>query len=248
MTGIVVALAMVSAVFATSLLSGIFGMAGGLILLWLLFFLLPVGTAIAVHGIIQVVSNASRAVISRRYIDWRIGGFAVLGLGLAAALFFLVRYTPNLAVVQIVIGLMPILVWIPRRWLALDAARWPQAMLCGFISGSLSVGVGVSGPTIDIFFIRTAMDRRRIIATKSLIQVLSHFIKVLFYFEATLVLSGNDWWLVAAAAPIAVLGTRTGNVILQRLTDDGFRSWTRWIVTAVGAVYLVRGIMLLLSP
>jgi hypothetical protein len=29
------------------------------------------------------------------------------------------------------------------------------------------------------------------------------------------------------------------------MTDANFRTWTKWIVTATGAVYLVQGLMLL---
>ncbi|WIX33405.1 hypothetical protein QO259_01735 [Salinicola sp. JS01] len=38
------------------------------------------------------------------------------------------------------------------------------------------------------------------------------------------------------------MGTRSGNLILNRLSDGGFRTWTRWIVTVVGGYYLVRGL------
>ena len=53
------------------------------------------------------------------------------------------------------------------------------------------------------------------------------------------------WILVAIAAPFAIAGTNLGYRILQRLSDDGFRRWTRWIVTMLGIFYLMRGILLL---
>ena len=59
-------------VFLTSTLSGVFGMAGGLVLLAILFTILPVATAIAVQGAIQIVANGSRAWFSREHIDWRV--------------------------------------------------------------------------------------------------------------------------------------------------------------------------------
>ena len=45
----------------TAFLSGIFGMAGGLVLMGLLAWLLPVTTALALHGTIQFASNIWRA-------------------------------------------------------------------------------------------------------------------------------------------------------------------------------------------
>ncbi|QYO77253.1 TSUP family transporter [Devosia salina] len=232
-------------VFLTSTLSGVFGMAGGLVLLAVLLAMLPVATAIAVQGAIQIVANGSRAWFSREHIDWRVLGVICLGLAAAALALYILRYTPDLATVCIAIGLMPILVWIPKHWLALDASKPHHAFLCGFLGGGLNLAVGASGPTVDIFFIRTLMDRRKIIATKAATQVISHAAKVMFYGGLATAMSGNDWLLVVIAAPFAVAGTNLGYHILQRMSDDGFRAWTRWVVTGIGLFYLGRGILLL---
>lgn len=233
-------------VFLTSTLSGVFGMAGGLVLLGILLAILPVGTAIAVQGAIQIIANGSRAFFSRAFIDWRILGFICLGLVAAGVVLWLVRYTPDLATVCIAIGLMPILVWIPKDWLALDASKPLHAFVCGLLGGGLNLAVGVSGPTVDIFFIRTTMDRRTIIATKAATQVASHASKVVFYWGAASVLTPSEWIAIALAAPFAIAGTSAGHWILQRLTDADFRKWTRWVVTAIGMFYMARGISLLI--
>ena len=75
----------VGVVFITSTISGVFGMAGGMLLLAGLLTILPVATAIALQGAIQIVANGSRAWFSRAFIDWRILGTICLGL-LAAAI------------------------------------------------------------------------------------------------------------------------------------------------------------------
>lgn len=243
---IAIAAALLLAVFFTSMLSGVFGMAGGLVLLAILLLLLPVGTAIAVQGAIQLIANGSRAWMSRAYIDWRVLTIMTLGLVSIGIVLFIVRYTPDLATVCIVIGLLPVLLWIPQSWLALDASKPAHAYLCGVLGGGVNLAVGVAGPTIDMFFIRTAMDRRTIIATKAAAQVVNHSAKIVFYWNATTMLSVADWTWVALAAPFAVAGTSAGHWILQRLTDANFRAWTRLIVTAIGIFYLLRGISLLI--
>lgn len=235
------------AVFLTSTLSGVFGMAGGLVLLAVMLAMMPVATAIAVQGAIQIIANGSRAWFSRAHIDWRILFTICLGLAAAAVLLYLLRYTPDLATVCIAIGVMPILVWIPRRWLALDASRPVHGFFCGLLGGGLNLAVGVSGPTVDTFFIRTQMDRRKVIATKAATQVVSHASKVVFYGATAGAMGGDDWLLVLIAAPFAVAGTNLGFHILQRMTDDGFRKWTRFVVTAIGIFYLARGLSLLLG-
>lgn len=243
---LIIFIGMAVTVFLTSLLSGIFGMAGGLILLWVLLFLYPVGTAIAIQGVIQMVSNGSRAWFSRRYIDWRILSILCAGVAVSAVILFLTNYTPSLIVVLIGVGLMPILVWLPVNRLQLDASRPSHAFLAGLLSGAMTISVGVAGPTIDIFFIRTQMDRRKIIATKASIQTLSHLTKIAFYWDAASSLPTVDTIAVLIAAPVAILGALAGNGILQKMTDANFRAWTRWVVTGVGAVYLAQGLMKLI--
>lgn len=232
-------------VFLTSALSGIFGMAGGLVLLWFLLVLFPATMAIAVHGFIQLTANASRSWLSRRFIEWRIVALMTCGVVVAALGLLLVNYTPNIVTVSLLIGLMPILVWMPKTWFHFDASRTSHALGCGFVAGALTIAAGLSGPLIDIFFIRTRMDRRQVVATKAMVQVISHGIKIVFYLGAALTLSQGEWSMILLAAPFAVLGTQVGNRILQRLTDANFRIWTRWIVTAIGGFYFVQGVAMI---
>lgn len=237
--------ALVSVVFFTSMLSGVFGMAGGLVLLWFLLLLFPAASAMAVHGVIQLTANGSRAWLSRRFIVWRIVGCMAIGVLMAAGLLLLFSYSPNAASVSLLIGLMPILVWMPKRWFHLDANRTSHAIGCGMASGGLTIAAGVSGPLIDIFFVRSQMDRRQVVATKAMIQVVAHSIKIAFYLGAATALSGGEWGLVLLAAPFAMLGTQVGTLILHRLTDANFRTWTRWIVTGIGIFYFFQGVFLL---
>lgn len=242
-----IGLAFSAAVFFTSMLSGIFGMAGGLVLLWLLLLMFPVTTAIAVHGIIQVVANGSRAWLSRQFIVWRIVAQVTCGVVAAAGLLLLVSYNPDTITVSLLIGLMPILVWMPRRWFRFNADKPSHAVGCGLISGGLTIAAGLAGPLMDIFFIRSQMDRRQIVATKAMVQVVAHGIKILFYLGSALMLSTGQWGIILLAAPFAILGTHTGKRILMRLSDANFRAWTRWIVTAIGAFYFTQGIVMIVS-
>nr|WP_240458086.1 sulfite exporter TauE/SafE family protein [Halomonas socia] len=235
----------VAVVFLTSMLSGVFGMAGGLVLLWFLLLLFPATTAIAVHGVIQMTANGSRAWLSRHFIVWRIVALMTSGVVLAAAVLLWVNYSPDTATVSILIGLMPILVWMPKRWFRFDANKSSHAVGCGVVSGGLTIAAGLSGPLIDIFFVRSRMDRRQVVATKAMIQVVSHAIKILFYLGSALALSAGEWGIILIAAPFAMLGTNAGNRILARLTDANFRVWTRWIVTAIGAFYFIQGVVLI---
>ena len=59
---------------ATAFLSGLFGMAGGLILIGVLLALMPLPTAMVLHAITQMASNGWRALLWRAHIRWQAGG------------------------------------------------------------------------------------------------------------------------------------------------------------------------------
>ena len=218
-----------------------FGLAGGLVLMGALALVLPVSAAFVTHGVIQIVANGSRAILHRKHLNWRIIGLYAVGALVAGVIVTLVSYSPSKALLFLMLGLCPILVWLPRSWLSLDAARAPQALACGLLVTGLNLLAGVAGPLLDIFFVRTEMTRHQIVATKAGTQVFSHLAKVVVFGAPLLQLGGEGvppWWVFALAAPLSIVGTMVGGRILDRLTDVSFLKWTRWIITAVGAIYL----------
>src|SRR6476659_6524333 len=94
----------------TAFLSGIFGMAGGLILIGVLLALLPVPDAMMLHGVTQLASNGWRALLWIKHVRWR--AVAAYGLGCAAALlaWSFGRYVPSTPVALLLLGVTPFMV------------------------------------------------------------------------------------------------------------------------------------------
>ncbi len=227
----------------TSAISGVLGMAGGLLLMGALALVLPVSAALVTHGLIQMAANGWRAVLHRQHVQWRIVGLYVVGSAVAALIVALLSYTPSKPLLYLMLGLVPGLTWLPKRVLQLDAARPPQALVCGLLVTGLNLLAGVAGPLLDIFFIRTDLTRHRIVATKAATQVFSHLAKVVVYGAPLVRLGGPGLppaWVFAVAVPLAMLGTVAGGWVLDRMSDRHFLAWTRWVVTGIGAVYLVQ--------
>jgi len=239
------------AVFITALISGIFGMAGGLMLMGALTLAVSVPTAMITHGAVQGVSNGSRAIFLIGHVSWRVMGFYLIGSALAVAVLAIAAFSPSKLAVFLLLGLLPGLLWIPRSWFAFDAARPFHAIACGLGVTGMNVAAGVSGPLLDLFFVRTALTRHQIVATKALTQVIAHAVKVIYYgVPAVITAQAIDLpplWFFLAAAPLAIAGTWVGTRILSRFEDAQFKRWTKWIVTGVGALYLIRAAMLALS-
>lgn len=237
-------LALLAVVLLTATISGVFGMAGGLMLMGALTLVLPVSAAMVTHGAVQFVSNGWRAVLHREHIAWRIILFYGLGSAIAAGLLAFIAYEPTKAWVYLMLGLVPGLAWIPKGQFNLDAAKPAHAVVCGLSVTGLNVLAGVSGPLLDVFFVRTTLSRHAIVATKAATQAFSHTVKMIFYgapIFASMQPSGlPPWYFFAIATPLAMLGAVLGGRVLDRMSDVNFLKWTRWIVSAVGMVYLLQ--------
>lgn len=236
--------------FLTAALSGVFGMAGGLALKGALALVLPVSAVFVTHGLLQLVANGWRAILHRKHVNWRIVAVYALGAFAAGAVMSKVAFEPTTATLYLLMGLVPGLVWLPQDKVKLDAERPIQAFVCGLGVTGLNLTAGVAGPLLDIFFVRTAMTRHAIVATKATTQVFSHLMKVLVYGAPLLAMHGKGLppaWVFALAIPLSMLGTAAGGLVLNRLSDVNFKRYLRLVLTGIGLLYLAQAARLFLQ-
>jgi uncharacterized membrane protein YfcA len=238
MTPSVLAIIAATIVFS-SFLSGVFGMAGGMVLLGVLLNYLDVATGMIVFSIIQLFANGWRVVQWRRYVLWPIFGWYVVGAMAAFAGMWAIAFVPDKATVFLALGVMPFAVE------ALPAAMRPSIewkgvpLVTGAAATVVQILAGVGGLFLDIFFQKSALDRKTTNATKAVAQTFSHIVRALYFGS----LGGVDdlpLWATGPAILLAIGGTSLAPFIVERMTDHGFRQWSRAIILAISAVYLVR--------
>ncbi len=242
--GLIIGLLLATAI--TSFISGIFGMAGGLILMGVLTLLLPLSTAMVFHGVVQLVANGWRAYLIREHISWSVLRRYLIGGIPAMALLFFITWQPDKQLVFILLGAMAFVPWIPKSWFSLDVEKPLQAEALGFVAQALNTLAGVVGPILDVFFVQTDMTRQQIVATKGATQVIAHGTKIVFW-SLPVFMSAEEGgllpplWLLALAIPFSMCGTWLGGKVLHMMTDVHFREWTKYLLTVIGVVYILRG-------
>jgi uncharacterized membrane protein YfcA len=239
------ALSLSALMIGTAFLSGIFGMAGGLILIGVLLALFPVPTAMVLHAVTQMASNAWRSVLWWQHIVWGSIGFYVAGCLVAVGLWSITLYVPDKAVALLLLGLSPFVIRaIPERVLPRNFGP-AQVAVTGLLSMTLMLLTGVTGPLLDTMFLRSPLERRQIIATKAACQVFGHGFK-LFYFGALIQRVGEvPLWFLALAVASSIIGTSLGRLLLERLSDAQFRLWSNRLITALASYYVGYGLVLL---
>ena len=222
-------------------------MAGGLILIVVLVSLIPVPTAMILHGIVQGVANGSRFWFLRRHTAWRILPLYLLGVGFTATFFAVTAIVADAAVVLIVAGSLP---WVsqltPPRF-RLNITRPLTAFVGGVVTTAAQLISGASGPILDAFYQRADLNRLEIVATKAITAAVGHVVKI-FYFvliSATVTEDSHvllSWWFILVAVALAIAGTRLGTRILEKTSEERFRLWTNRLILFFGTCVVIGGV------
>lgn len=230
------------AVLATSTLSGALGMGGGMLLMGAYVLLLPPAEALALHGLTQLAANGWRAWLLRRHVVPGVLGPYLLGAAGAALVVAALAPPPTRRGILLMLGILPFLSGRLPAGATIAPDRPRAAAGCGFLVGTLHLVAGVSGPVLDVFFLRAALDRRQVVATKALTQALAHAGKAAFFLSSLALADRPAPGLVLGAWVAAFAGTTLGRAALEHLEEEHFRSLGRVVVRAAGLAYLARGL------
>lgn len=240
---------------ATSFLSGVFGMVGGLLLMGVLLLFLPVPAAMTLHAITQMTANGWRAAMWRQHILWRVLPGYLLGSAVVFAVLAVAQFSPPKPWVYLCLGLTPFAARALPRAHAPEIRRPGAPIAVGALVTGLHVLAGVSGAILDMFFLAKDLDRRLVVATKAMTQSLGHAIKFAYFTliaalpaqaavstaNAPAGTTSVPAWLFLLSAAMAICGTTLAKPVLHRFSNAAFQRWSGRLVLGIGAVYLVQG-------
>ena len=231
-------------ILLSSFISGTFGMAGGMVLLGVILIYFPVTTGMVLFSVIQFAANGGRALLWWRYVLWSIFFPYVIGAVVAFALLRAIAFVPNKAMVYFLLGLLPFAIEaLPKN--ARPNIEWRgMPFITGFLTTIVQFMAGVGGPFLDVFFQKSMLDRKTTLATKAVTQTFSHVLRALYFGSFGAVHFVEEPWLYLVGIVVAVAGTSLTPLVIERMTDHGFRQWTRAIILTLSAVYVVRGVWL----
>ena len=231
------------AILVSSFISGVFGMAGGLILLGVLLNYFDVPSGMILFSIIQLCANGWRAFQWRQYVRWPIFFKYLGGAAISFVAMYSIKFVPNKMMVYLSLGMMPFVIEaLPKTWR--PNIEWRGVpFVTGVLTTIVQVLAGVGGLFLDIFFQKSMLDRKTTNATKAIVQSLSHVVRAT-YFGSLTGLAQVPKWTLAPAIALSIAATSLAPFVIERMTDHGFRQWTRAIIFAVSIVYLFRGVAL----
>jgi uncharacterized protein len=232
----------------TSIVSGVMGMAGGMLLLAVMLLELEPSVAIPVHGVVQLVSNASRAFFLRQNVQWpAVWRFAWPLLPGGALGIWLLSYVPASAS-RIAIGAFVLAAtWLKSFFSIAKGARAQRALpLGGALVGFFSTLVGATGPLLGPFILALELSGPATIATMAACQIFQHASKVVLF-------GARGFQLLAYVMPClllcacAIAGSAIGTRLLDHVPEKRFRATIKLVLSALALHQLYAGVTALVG-
>jgi uncharacterized membrane protein YfcA len=235
---------LVAASFFTSALTAGLGIGGGVALLSVMGYVLPVAALIPVHGVVQLGSNAGRALVQRAHIGWAVilPFLAGSAAGAAAGAPFVTELDdPPL---KIALGAFII----AATWWKVPALRDAKPAVIAFGGAAttfLTMFFGATGPLTAAFLEKAFAERRAYVASHAAAMTMQHAFKILAFGFAGFAF-GQWAGVIAAMILSGFAGTLLGSRLLAALPEETFRIAFRWLLTLLALDIMRRGAIAML--
>jgi len=197
--------------FFTSVIAGVIGFGGGMLLIAILPLFLSPNLIIPIHGIAQLASNSSRMVFSLKDVQWVLLPKFLVGSLIGVVLFGFLLSNMSTEYVPIGIGLYIILnLWSTRFTKFIK--KYENYYLIGLLQTGLGLIVGATGPLSLTVLTKELHSKDEIIATSSMFMTISHLAKVPVFMAIGVSLSEHFTLLM-----YMVLGSILGSFIGTRV-------------------------------
>jgi len=222
----------------TSSLSAVIGMGGGMTLLAIMATVLPAGSIVPLHGVVQLCSNSSRVLVFLKHVRWRV--FLVYATLLMPGAFFASKLlgAVKFSHLKPLIGIwiLVFLTWRRKKPQLRRPPLWAYAPL-GLVTGFVSIFVGATGPFIAPFFLRDDFAKEETIATKAMCQAAVHLFKIPVFMSVGFDFAAELPFLASMVAAV-VVGSFVGKWLLSHLSQALFVRIFESVLATI-AVYLI---------
>lgn len=210
------AIASLSAVsFLTSLLTAAVGIGGGLGLLSVMPSFMPVAAVVPLHGMTQLVSNASRFVFDYRNADTHLSYLAGASLGGVSGYFFIGQF-PDLYLSAVLGGFILLATW--TELVTKLGKVFTSFFSIAFIQTFLSLFVASVGLISQPVLLKQGLSKNRVIVTHAMQMSVLHGLKVFAF-----VIAGfpflRYWQLVLVMIAASAAGSYFGGFFRNRIPE-----------------------------
>jgi len=222
--------------FVGSFIAASLGLGGGMLVLATMATVLPPMVLIPLHGVVQLGSNAGRAVIMARHVLYSIVPAFLIGSVLGAAIGGWTFQALPIWALQLVLALFVFwATWAPK----FRSSRPGPAKFFGVgaVGAFTTMFVGGTGPLIAPFVSAACDERQQVVSTHAFLMSLQHGFKVIAFGLIGFAF-GPYIPLLVGLLVFGFLGTLVGRMVLDRLPEPVFRRGLQAVLTVLACKLL----------
>ena len=218
--------------FLGSFIAGALGLGGGVLVLATMAQLLPPMVLVPIHGVVQLGSNLSRAVLSLRHMMMAIVGPFLAGTIIGAAIGAQFIVTVPKYLLQLVIAAFILAsTWLPS--LRSRSTGKGKFFIVGVLTTIVTMFVGGTGVLVGSFVAPACPERHQFVSTHSVVMTIQHGLKVLTF--ALLGFAFGPYLaLLVGLVTFSFIGSYVGKLLLNRLPEQIFRVILNATLTVLG--------------
>tara|TARA_Y100000389_G_scaffold98479_1_gene95149 strand:+ start:1845 stop:2558 length:714 start_codon:yes stop_codon:yes gene_type:complete len=221
--------------FFTSLLTSIFSLGGGLIMLVALAQSFSPGTLIPLHGAIQLSNNLSRTYVYKEFFKWHlIQNILIATIFGALVGILLFGAMPEQILIWLIAGTILFLTWAPLDNLILSLMR--NDWFCGFISGFAGIFIGANGPLVTAYMRTKNLSPESLVANHGAVMIFQHSIKILlfiYFFNFSL---EEYLFFILILAVTGYAGAVLGKALISSISYDSFNIVLKLLLSLLAVI------------
>tara|TARA_R110000787_G_scaffold63679_11_gene143967 strand:- start:46953 stop:47717 length:765 start_codon:yes stop_codon:yes gene_type:complete len=234
------ALLMCAVSFIGSFIAASLGLGGGLLVMATMASLLPPTVLIPLHGIVQLGSNAGRALIMRSEILTHVVPAFLLGTIIGALIGGQVVVSLPTQVLQIVLGGFVLYATWGPKFRASEPGK-KTFFGVGLVGAFVTMFVGATGPLVAPFAAAASDKRQNVVATHATLMTIQHGFKVIAFGFLGFAFGPYIPLLVGLLA-CGFIGTYAGKHMLNFMPEHIFRIGLKAVITALALRLLYAGV------
>ena len=221
--------------FFTSLLTSIFSLGGGLIMLVALAQSFSPGTLIPLHGAIQLSNNLSRTYVYKEFFKWHlIQNILIATIFGALVGILLFGAMPEQILIWLIAGTILFLTWAPLDNFILSLMR--NDWFCGFISGFAGIFIGANGPLVTAYMRTKNLSPESLVANHGAVMIFQHSIKILlfiYFFNFSL---EEYLFFILILAVTGYAGAVLGKALISSISYDSFNIVLKLLLSLLAVI------------
>lgn len=217
--------------------SGLIGMGGGIFMLAMLTFVLPIEALVPVHAMVIMLMIIHRSFLFRKDIEWALVRRCVLGLLTGTYLSGQVYLNIDKHIFMTCLGIVLLaLIWLPQLKFRGEKYLFWASFPHGFIATLFGTG-GV----LQAVFSRSTLPRHKRVGTFAAMMSMLAAMKIAVFWQTGFDFMPYKEFIILAWFG-AILGNFAGRYFLGKMPEAIFHALFKWTITLIAVKSLLQGL------